>query len=688
MSFQPLEQEIINIKGIGKQKAEELKEMGISSVRDLFFHFPTRYEDYQIKDLRDVNHGDKVTVEGTIYSEPLFKRLPNKKNILSVKVVVDSFLVTATWFNRPFLKNQLQIGRPILLSGKWDRARLQITVSTQEFLDLAQTSKKGHLLPVYSLPSGFHQNMYRKYLIQGIQQFYQGIDDYLPKQVIEKYKLFNLREAIKGIHFPKDSQEGQQARRRLIYDELLLYQLRLHYLKKSYRQSFKGIERKLDQNRIDQFIDQLPYDLTSAQVRVVNEVLSDMSNNLAMNRLLQGDVGTGKTVIAAIALYANYLSGYQGALMVPTEILAEQHFVSFKEQFKKLDIEVGVLTGKLTEKEKNSINGQLQMGLIDIVIGTHALIQEGVYFKQLGLVITDEQHRFGVEQRAVLRKKGNEQTPDVLYMTATPIPRTLAITAFGDMDVSTLDEYPAGRKKIITQWVKPTQMERVLEFVEREIRNGRQAYVIAPLIEESEKLDVQNAIDIHANLSAYFKDYQVGLLHGRMRPKEKEEVMLQFLNNHLHILVSTTVIEVGVNVPNASVMIINDAERFGLAQLHQLRGRVGRGEYQSYCILIADPKSETGKERMRIMEQTNDGFEIARRDLEIRGPGDFFGVKQSGLPDFKLADLIENYRTLEVARNDANRLIFGNEFWSDPEWEGLRKELERAGAFQAEILDT
>ena len=688
MIFEALDQEIINIKGIGKQKSDELNEMGILTIRDLFFHFPTRYEDYQVKDLRDVNHGDKITIEGTIYSEPLFKRLHGKKNILSVKVVVDSFIVTASWFNRPFLKNQLRIGRPILLTGKWDRARLQITVATQEFLDSAQTSKKGHLLPVYSLPTGFSQNNYRKYLIQGLQQYYHGINDFLPLEIIEKYKLFTLREAIKGIHFPKDPIEGKQARRRLIYDELLLYQLRLQYLKKSYRQSFIGIERKIDKEKVEQFIGKLPYALTDAQNRVVNEVLSDMGKNLAMNRLLQGDVGTGKTVVAAIGLYANYLSGYQGALMVPTEILAEQHYESLKEQFSKLDIEVGLLTGKLTEKEKNGINGQLQMGLIDIVIGTHALIQEGVHFKQLGLVITDEQHRFGVEQRAVLRKKGNEQTPDVLYMTATPIPRTLAITAFGDMEVSTLDQYPAGRKQIKTHWIKPSQMVNVLEFIENEIGKGRQAYVIAPLIEESEKLDVQNAIDLHAYLSDYFKQFQVGLLHGRMRPKEKEEVMLQFVNNELQVLISTTVIEVGVNVPNATVMVINDADRFGLAQLHQLRGRVGRGEHQSYCILIADPKSETGKERMRIMEATNDGFEIARRDLEIRGPGDFFGVKQSGIPDFKLADLVENYRTLEVARNDASRLIFNNDFWSDEKWEGLRKELKRVGAFQDEILDT
>lgn len=682
------EQTISNIKGIGKQRVDDMLQLGIANIWDLLNYYPYRYEDYNIIDLDNAINGDKVTVEGVIYSLPLSKRISNNRNMLSVKVVVDNKIITATWFNRSFLKNNLTIGRPILLTGKWDRSRMQIVVYESEFLDKITVSKKGNLLPVYSLPNSINQNTFRKIMSGTIDKYSLVIKDYLPENVVDKYKLYSLMDAIRAIHFPKNYQDGKQARRRLVYDELLFYQFQVQLYKRSNRQNWQGVSKKIDQEKLDKFIQQLPFKLTKAQSKVLNEILQDLDKEYAMNRLLQGDVGSGKTVVAALALYANYLTGYQGALMVPTEILADQHHALLKSLFTPFGIEVALLTGKLTDATRRSILGQLEMGLIDIVVGTHALIQNDVYFKNLGLVITDEQHRFGVEQRTILRLKGNEITPDVLYMTATPIPRTLAITAFGDMDVSTIDEYPEGRKSIETYWVRSNEFLKVVAFIEKQIKLGNQVYVICPLIEESEKLDYKNAVDVHARLTELMPDFNIGLMHGRLSSKEKEEIMSAFTANNINVLVSTTVVEVGVDVPNANLMVIYDAERFGLAQLHQLRGRVGRGKQQSYCVLLADPKSEASKERMRIMTRTNDGFEIARRDLELRGPGDFFGVKQSGVPDFKLADIIEDYRVLEVARKDAEELIANAELWNNPKWNMLLRELEYRDIFTNRILDS
>ncbi len=414
----------------------------------------------------------------------------------------------------------------------------------------------------------------------------------------------------------------------------------------------------------------MPFTLTGAQNRAVDDILADISSPYRMNRLLQGDVGSGKTAVAAACMYAVVKAGAQSALMAPTEILAEQHAKSLADWFEPLGLSVALLAGSVKGKKRTVLLEKIAAGEVDIVVGTHALIQEDVFFQNLGFVITDEQHRFGVEQRRVLRNKG--ESPDVLFMTATPIPRTLAISVFGDMDVSVLNELPAGRKPIETYWVTHDLFERVLGFIEKEVKAGHQAYVISPLIEESEKLDVQNAIDLYTMLTNHYQgDIQVGLMHGRLSAAEKEDVMNAFAKNDTQLLVSTTVVEVGVNVPNATVMVIYDADRFGLAQLHQLRGRVGRGDAQSTCILVAKPKSEVGKERMRIMTETTDGFVLSERDLELRGPGDFFGSKQSGLPDFKLADVVHDYRTLETARQDADVIISSNVLENDEEYAHL-----------------
>lgn len=680
-------QPVTAVKGIGAERAIELAALQIETVQDLLEHFPYRYEDYRVRDLSEVQDGEKITIIGTVYGEPVVRFYGAKKSRITVKVVVDNIVVTAIWFNRGFLKSQLRAGREIMLSGKFERARLQIMVSEQHFLDTERVKvQEGTIQPVYSITGGMQVKQMRRFIIAALEQFGDSIDEILPEDLVRKYKLASRRDAIRNIHFPESVQAGKQGRRRLAFEELLLFQLRLQAYHVINRQARDGVAQHVPLEKVHTFIHSLPFPLTNAQKRVIKEILDDMQAPYSMNRLLQGDVGSGKTVVAAIALLATVEAGYQGALMVPTEILAEQHYETLSELLAPHGIEVALLSGSATVRKRRDILGGLQSGLIQIVVGTHALIQEDVYFAKLGLVITDEQHRFGVEQRRILREKG--LNPDVLFMTATPIPRTLAITAFGDMDVSTIDELPAGRKPIETYWVRHDMLDRILAFVRKELDRGRQAYVISPLIEESEKLDLQNAIDVHAQLSQYFAGtYRVGLMHGRLVPREKDEVMQQFSRNEVQVLVSTTVVEVGVNVPNASVMVIYDAERFGLAQLHQLRGRVGRGAEQSYCILIADPKSETGKERMRIMTETNDGFEVARRDLELRGPGDFFGTKQSGLPEFKVADVVQDYRMLEVARQEAADMVRGEAFWSSPQYRALRAYLKQDEYFLTKIKD-
>lgn len=521
---------------------------------------------------------------------------------------------------------------------------------------------------------------------QVLDESKSAIVESLPSHLRTAYKLLPVSDALEGVHFPIDANHAKQARRRFVYEELLRFQLRIQALRKIRKEQEQGLSIHYDLEKLKKFFLTLPYELTNAQKRVVNEICRDLLEPHRMNRLLQGDVGSGKTVVAAIALYAAVTAGFQGALMAPTEILAEQHGESLDEWLRPLGVEVALLSGSTKTKARRILLEQLKNGEIDILIGTHALIQPDVEFYKLGLVITDEQHRFGVEQRRILRDKG--ENPDVLFMTATPIPRTLSITAFGEMDVSIIDELPAGRKEIQTNWAKKEQFNQVLSQMTKELAMGRQAYVICPLIEESDKLDVQNAVDVYTQLTTLFGEkYKVGLMHGRLPAEEKDAVMREFSEGQLHVLVSTTVVEVGVNVPNATFMIVYDAERFGLAQLHQLRGRVGRGEHQSYCVLLADPKSEDGKERMISMTETNDGFRLAEKDLELRGPGDFFGKKQSGLPEFKMADLVHDYRALEVARQDAEKLLSTEEFWQADDCEQLRNMLAESGVLNGDRID-
>lgn len=654
------------LPGVGAKRAESLNELGIYTVEDLLSYYPFRYEDIQEKELNDIQDQEKVTLKGLVVSEPVVSRYGYKKSRLTFRMMQDHAVINVSFFNQPYLKDKVILSEEIAVYGKWDAKRkalngMKILAAKQEGEEFA---------PIYHVNKKVRQSSLIQLIRTGFERYGTLIPENLPRTLIDKYRLMSRPEAMSAMHFPADPEQGYQARRRIIFEEFFLFQLKIQGLKRQEKAEKNGLSILYDVDRLKRFTQQLPFELTNAQKKVTNEICRDLMSPAHMQRLLQGDVGSGKTVVAAIALYATVTAGFQGALMVPTEILAQQHMESLQQLVDPLEIHIALLTGSTKAKERREIIQQLATGEIDIIVGTHALIQEDVVFHQLGLVITDEQHRFGVNQRRILREKGLK--PDVLFMTATPIPRTLAITAYGEMDVSIIDEMPAGRIPIETRWIRPSQLETVLEWMRKELAKGHQAYVICPLIEESESLDVKNAMEIFDHMVAFFSpDYQVGLLHGKMKNQEKEEIMQAFKDNQLQLLVSTTVIEVGVNVPNATVMLIMDADRFGLAQLHQLRGRVGRGAEASYCILVANPKNELGAERMKIMTETNNGFILSEKDLELRGPGEVFGARQSGLPQFIVGDLVTDFPILEVAQQEAAAIWRQKDWWVLPEYQGL-----------------
>lgn len=661
------------LPSVGHKRQEALNQLGIFTILDLLSHFPFRYEDIKEKNLLEIEDQEKVTLKGNVVSEAVISRFGPKKNRLSFRLVVDHAVIAITFFNQSYLKSKIIAGEELAVFGKWDAKRKSLTGI--KLLGTSSSDQTNSFESIYKANKSIKQKTIFDLVKKAYPEYYKLIPENVPSDLKKKYRLVSHSEAVYGMHFPTSQEQSKQARREIVFEEFFLYQLKLQSLRKKQKAAGYGLQIKYDVKELRRFISSLPFELTTAQKRVVNEICTDLKEPLHMHRLLQGDVGSGKTIVAAIALFAASNANVQSALMVPTEILAEQHMESLSELFDPLDVRIALLTGSTKTKERKVILEELANGLLDVVIGTHALIQKDVYFSQLGLVITDEQHRFGVNQRKILRDKGKE--PDVLFMTATPIPRTLAITTYGEMDVSIIDELPAGRIPIETTWTRPKNFELTLEFIERQLKVGSQAYVICPLIEESESLDVKNATDIYEKLSAYYASrYNVGLLHGKMKPTEKEQIMHQFKENKLDILVSTTVIEVGVNVPNATTMVIYDADRFGLSQLHQLRGRVGRGHKESYCILVANPKSETGIERMKIMTETVDGFVLSEKDLELRGAGDLFGSKQSGLPDFKVGDIIGDFGALEAARQEATELINDPDFMLNEKYFQLRQLLD------------
>lgn len=650
---------VTNLPGVGEKRAESLKSLGITTIEQLLTHYPFRYEDIKARSLAEIQDQEKVTLRGIVVSPAVLSRFGYKKSRLQFRMMQDHDVFQVSFFNQPFLKDKILLSEEIAVYGKWDAKKKSLTG-----MKILSSGQQEDFAPIYHVNKSIRQTTLVQLIKAALEKYGDWIEENLPQELLTKYRLLSRKEAIYAMHFPKDTNEHHQAKRRIIFEEFFIFQMQIQGLKYAQKSEKNGLMLSYDVEKLKAFITQLPFELTTAQKRVTNEICRDMLSQKHMQRLLQGDVGSGKTVIAAICMYAAVTAGFQSALMVPTEILAQQHAQSLQQLFDKTDVQLALLTGSTKAKEREKILAGLKDGSLDIVIGTHALIQDDVDFSHLGLVITDEQHRFGVNQRKILREKG--WRPDVLFMTATPIPRTLAITAYGEMDVSIIDELPAGRIPIETRWVLPKQLDATLSWAKSELAKGHQMYVICPLIEESESLDVENAVKIYEELSQFYApDYQVGLLHGRMKNAEKEAMMQRFQENELQILVSTTVIEVGVNVPNATTMLIIDADRFGLAQLHQLRGRVGRGNQASYCILLANPKNETGKERMKIMTETNNGFILSEKDLALRGPGEVFGQRQSGLPVFGFADIVNDAHILQVAQEEAQVI------WQTKDWQLL-----------------
>lgn len=652
-----LQDPVTALSGVGEKRAETLATLGIETIEDLLSYYPFRYEDIQERQIQEINDQEKVTLKGLVVSPAVLNRFGYKKSKLSFRLMQENDVFMVSFFNQPYLKDKVVVGEEIAIYGRWDAKRQ--TLNGMKIL--SSSSQNEGFSPIYHVNKSIRQTTLIQLIKQAFEQYYGYIEENLPQNLVDKYRLFARNEAMWAMHFPKTMEDHHQAKRRVIFEEFFVFQMKIQGLKTKEKAEKNGLSIPYDIQKLKAFIASLPFELTNAQKKVTNEICKDLLSPKHMQRLLQGDVGSGKTIVAAIVLYAATTAGFQGALMVPTEILAQQHYQSLAELLRPFEVNVALLTGSTKTKERQQILTDLKSGELDIIIGTHALIQDEVDFAHLGLVITDEQHRFGVNQRKVLREKGYK--PDVLFMTATPIPRTLAITAYGEMDVSIIDEMPAGRIPIVTRWVLPKQLDQVLKWGQTELASHHQMYVICPLIEESESLDVENAQKIYEQLRDYYApDYQVGLLHGRMKNDEKDAVMQAFKENQLQVLVSTTVIEVGVNVPNATAMIIIDADRFGLAQLHQLRGRVGRGSQASYCILVANPKNEVGKERMKIMTQTNNGFVVSQKDLELRGPGEVFGNRQSGLPVFHFADIVADAHILEVAKEEA-QAIYAQKDW-------------------------
>lgn len=656
-----LNQSVAWLKGVGPKKSEVLNSLGIKTIYDLLTYYPFRYDDIQEKSLDEIQDQEKVVLKGTVLAEPVVSYYGFKKSRLVFRMMTEQAVIGVTFFNQPFLKSKINASEEIAIYGKWDGRRkaltgMKVLATQEEELDFS---------PIYHVNKQIRQKTLVDLIKQTWELYGHLLPENLPEWLTSKYRLMPKRQAAYAMHFPETIEENRLAKRRLAFEEFFLFQLKMIQLKKQETSKDLGKSIMYDVTVLKEFIKTLPFELTGAQKRVVNEICADLRSQEHMHRLLQGDVGSGKTIVAAIVLYAVVSEGLQGALMVPTEILAEQHMESLTDVFSKTDVKVGLLTSSTKTAERRQILADLASGEMDIIVGTHSLIQDDIIFNDLSLAIIDEQHRFGVNQRKVLREKGNQA--DVLFMTATPIPRTLAITAYGEMDVSIIDELPAGRIPIETRWILPKQVDSVLTWLNSQLKNGQQVYVICPLIEESEMLDVKNATEIYEHLKQFFEpNFKVGLLHGKMKSQEKDEIMTEFKDNDMQILVSTTVIEVGVNVPNATTMMIMDADRFGLAQLHQLRGRVGRGSLASYCILVANPKSDQGKERMKIMTETTDGFVLSQKDLEMRGPGDFFGSKQSGLPEFKVGDIVADEMILETARVEATQLIETDDWMNDP----------------------
>ena len=642
--------DLSNIKGLGPKTIETLKNININNMEDLVYYYPYRHEIVRLNDIKEAKDKDNVVIECIVDSVPLTRRFRANMTSLTFRAMSNKKMIAIMIFNRAFLKSQIKPGSIVTVIGKYDALKNTVIASDIKFERL----QTGSIIPIYHLTTGLTSKALKKYIDEALTKFDNYID-YVPDYLNERYNLISKKSAVNLIHNPKNEDEVKKALIKLKYEELFQFMFKINYLKEMNKESKIGYLRNVDPEDVNEFIRSLPFELTADQDTAIEEIYKDMTSSKRMNRMLQGDVGSGKTIVSVIAAYINYLGKYQTALMAPTEVLAYQHYESIKNILMGTDIRIDILSGSMKKKEKDEVVEKLKNGKIDFIIGTHALLSDNVIFKNLGLVITDEQHRFGVNQRASLKNKG--LLPDVLYMSATPIPRTFALTIYGDMDISNIKTKPKGRKEIKTIIKSEKELVQVYDMMKSEIDKHHQVYIVSPLIEDSEVIDLTTVNEIKRNIELYFnKTVKSAILHGKLSKQDKDKIMDDFKNGKIDVLISTTVIEVGIDVKNATMMIIYDAERFGLATLHQLRGRVGRNEYDCTCILIGDESCE----RLKVLCESNDGFYITEKDYEMRGEGDLFGVKQSGDMSFKIANLHEDMKILLQARDDSKEFFNQN----------------------------
>ena len=643
--------EDVEIKYFDEKNIKKLRSLGIKSLYDLFYYFPRSYDDRtNIMKINELRGDEYVVLKASLMK---IVAPPTHSGVKMVKATATdgTGIIEIVWFQIPYLRKTLKLGEEYIFIGQVKRGYVFQMVNPEFKLSSNQRKiSEGEILPIYSTSKELPQNSFRRLVKEAVKSKKQLFLENIPDSILKKYKILGREEALTEIHFPKNSKSIEEAKRRFAIEELLV--LEMGILQKRFELDNENHSKYTLEDKktlVKQYLESLSFSLTKAQKRVITEIYKDLSNGRIVNRLVQGDVGSGKTIVSMILLLYMMENSYQGVLMAPTEILAVQHYLSVKEKFEKLGVRVELLTGSFKGKTKEKLLNDIKEGNVDIVIGTHALIEENVYFKKLGLIIIDEQHRFGVVQRKILRDKG--VLANLVVMSATPIPRSLALSIYGDLDVSVIDELPPGRKPIKTKWISNDEDSDIMyDFIGKKLSQGRQAYFIAPLIEESEKLSAKSTEELYEEVNKKLPMYRIGVLHGRMKNSEKDEVMKRFKNKELDILVSTTVIEVGVDVPNATIMVINNSERFGLSALHQLRGRVGRGEYQSYCFLVSKTENVTSKARLQIMEETQDGFKIAEEDLKLRKSGEIFGTKQSGFSDLKFTDIVHDIKTIKLVK--------------------------------------
>ena len=661
---------IKRINGVGEIRLKQFRMLGINNIYDMITNYPRTYENRSvIKEIGELKDGDTCSFVGEV-STSIRQIRANKLTIYKFRVVGKTGSIIVVFHNQHYIKDIFLNGRKFIFYGRVERDNYGLAVKDPAFCEYSEGKLKrwAGIVPVYNLTRGLSQNVARSLIQKALLLTKRYIKDFMPQKILDKCNLEGLEYAIENIHMPKSQADFLRARRRLDFDEFFLLQLALFSIKRE--DDIENNELKIyEHDESNEFIAGLPFELTNAQKRTIKEILDDMKSNKVMNRLVQGDVGCGKTIVSVVALLNTVKSGYQGIMLAPTEILARQHYETLKNLLDKFDIKIGLLLGSMKKREKNKLLDRIMIGQIDIVVGTHAILQDSVIFDNVGLVITDEQHRFGVKQRSILSKKG--ERPHVLAMSATPIPRTLALILYGDLDISIIDELPPERKKVTTVVIGEDKKERMNNFIRQKVKEGRQVYIVCPLVEDSENIDAKSVNILADKLKKEdFYDLNVSLIHGKLSSQKKDEIMEDFKCGKIDILISTTVIEVGVNVPNASIMVIENAERFGLSTLHQLRGRVGRGDKEAFCILVTNNKSDLNKKRMDIMKSTNDGFLISQKDLELRGIGDFFGTRQHGLPDFKIANIYNDMEILKKAQIAAQDVINEGEVYEE-----LKKEV-------------